>query len=164
MELFHALGLNLPALLFNAAAFLVFAWLLGKFVFPTLTRVIDAKREELVVTSQLRHEAEAGLAAAAASGEKVLAAARSKADAAIASAQAEAGNLIMQARDKAEDESKRIIDNAQAQLQHDIAAARATLKGELARLVAAETEALLGHKLSAGIDAKLIVAQLESSK
>ncbi len=163
MQAFDALGINAPALLFNASAFLVFAWLLGKFIFPTLTRAIDAKREELIITSQLKLEAELSLEKATKAGDKVLSEARTRADAAIAAAHTEAANLIKLAQTKAETDSKHIIDQAQLQLASDLSKARLQLKADLARLVAAETEALLGRHLSAGLDAKLISAQLEAA-
>lgn len=163
MQAFDALGLNAPALLFNASAFLVFVWLLSKFVFPVLTRAIDTKREELITTSQLKLEAELALEKAGQAGDKVLAEARKQADAALVVAHSQAANLIKQAQDKAETEAKRIIDQAQVQLNSNLAQAREQLKGDLTRLVAAETEALLGGQLSASLDAKLIAQQLEGA-
>jgi F0F1-type ATP synthase membrane subunit b/b' len=55
--LFNALGLNVPALLLNGAAFLVVVWVLGKWVYPHLIKALDAKKGELEAAA--RHEIEA---------------------------------------------------------------------------------------------------------
>jgi F0F1-type ATP synthase membrane subunit b/b' len=51
--LFTALGLNLPALILNMLAFLVIVWVLGKFVYPTLIKALDAKKDEYEAAAQI---------------------------------------------------------------------------------------------------------------
>ena len=45
-SLFTALGLNLQSLVLNTLAFLVIVWVLGKFVYPSLIKALDAKKDE----------------------------------------------------------------------------------------------------------------------
>ena len=55
--LFTALGLNTQAFLLNTVAFLVTAFIVGKWIFPPLTRALDAKKDELKAATRLEQEA-----------------------------------------------------------------------------------------------------------
>jgi F-type H+-transporting ATPase subunit b len=154
--LFTALGLNAQAFLLNTAAFLVTAYIVGRWVFPPLTRALDAKKDEL--EAAVRHEKDASLALAGAKekAEEVIIKARGTADEIMATAKSDATAQIEAARVRATEQGERLIAEAREQLSRDVLAARRELKGETAVLVAHATEAVLREKLDDREDAALI--------
>jgi len=154
--LFEALGLDLKLLLVNAIAFLILLAILSRFVYPALIKAIDSRREQI----------EAGLAEAKKSQEaaedaekrveSLLAEARKDADEIISRAQTESNATVAAAEDKARLRADQIVKDARAQLESDIVKARAALKKDTLQLVALATEKVVGEKLDAAKDAKLL--------
>ncbi|HEY6736549.1 MAG TPA: F0F1 ATP synthase subunit B [Candidatus Saccharimonadia bacterium] len=159
--LFTALGLNWQALILNALAFLVVAWVLGRFVYPSLVKALDAKKDELEAASRQEREAAAKLDEARNQAQQVLAEARQSADEVLAAAKADASAQLDAARAKAGEQAERIVTEAREQLARDVLAARKELKTETAKLVASATEAVLGEKLDEHHDSQLIGRTLE---
>lgn len=154
--LFTALGLNVQSLVLNTLAFLVIVGVLGKFVYPTLIKALDAKKDELEAAARLEREAKTALEQAEQKADGVVSEARKAADEILATAKAEATAQIEAAQLKAAEQAKRTVTEAREQLARDVTAARQTLKGDTARLVAAATETILGEKLDEKHDAALI--------
>ncbi len=162
--LFTALGLNWQTFLLDTAAFLVTAYVVGKYVFPPLTRALDAKREELEAAVHLEQEANTKLTEASNQAAKVVSEARQAADEVMATAKADAAAQIEAARTKAHEQGERLVAEAREQLARDVLAARRELKGETARMVAQATEAVLGEKLDHQSDNALISRSLGVKK
>jgi F-type H+-transporting ATPase subunit b len=160
-SLFTALGINLKALLLNAGAFLVLAWLLGKYVYPPLIKALDNKRGELEAAARQEREAREALDKAEAAAGQVVAEARKAADEILATAKADSTAQVEEARKKAAEQGERLVADAREQLQRDMSAARRELKAETAKLVAEATAAVLGEKLDGERDEALIRRSLE---
>jgi F-type H+-transporting ATPase subunit b len=158
--LFTALGLNLPALILNMLAFLVIVWVLGKFVYPTLIKALDAKKDEYEAAARMEAEAKTALAGAEDKANQALTEARRAADEILASAKADATAQIEAARTK--EQAERLVAEAHEQLNRDILTARKELKSETAKLVAGATGAVLKEKLDSSRDAELINRSLEA--
>ncbi len=161
-SLFTALGLNVQSLVLNTLAFLVIVWVLGKFVYPSLIKALDAKKDELEAAGRMEGEAKVALEKAESTAGDVVGDARRAADEILASAKADAAAQIEAARTKAAEQGERLIAEAREQLSRDVLAARKDLKTETAKLVASATEAVLGEKLDSSHDGKLIERSLES--
>ncbi len=162
--LFSALGLNWPAFLLNLAAFLVTAWVVGRYVFPPLTKALDAKREELEAAARLESDANKQLEAARGEAAGFIKQARVEADAIIETAKADATGVVETARKRATEQGERLVAEAREQLARDVLAARRELKAETARLVADATAVVLDEKLDPEHDAKLVARSLEEAK
>ncbi len=160
-ELFTALGLNVQTLVLNGAAFLVLAWLLGKFVYPHLIRAIDARQAEAEAAVKLRQDAEAQLAEAQTAAAKIVSEARHGASDIMDNAKDEAERMVKDASDKAAKQAARIKAEATEQLGRDVEAARKALKADTVKLVAAATEAILTEKLDDKRDGDLIRRAVE---
>jgi F-type H+-transporting ATPase subunit b len=160
-DLFSALGLNLQAFILNLLAFLLLAWLVGKFVYPHLIKALDAKKDELETAARLESEAKVALDNASAKADDVVAEARSSAEEILAAAKADAAEQLETARAKAAAQGERLVAEAHEQIQRDVLAARRELKAETARLVAEATGAVLGEKLDGDKDRALISRSLE---
>lgn len=159
--LFEALGLNVQSLAVNSIAFLIVVGVLAKWVFPPLTKALDAKRDELEAALRLEREAGHKLDEAKDEAEKLLAKARADANEVLASAKADAATQLETAHKKAAEQAERTVAEAREQLNRDVLAARKELKAETAKLVAAATEAVLNQKLDESHDGQLISRALE---
>lgn len=160
--LFSALGLNWQAFFLDLAAFLITAYVVGKYVFPPLNKALESKKDELEAATRLESEAAKKLDSAAAQAGKVVSEARAAADEVLATAKADASAQLESARSKAAEQGERLVAEAREQLSRDVLAARRELKGEAAKLVASATEAVLGEKLDNKTDGKLIERSLEA--
>ena len=160
--LFTALGLNVPALVFNTVAFLLVVAILGKFVYPSLIKALDAKKDELEATARMEHEAKAALEKAEAQAGTVVSDARTAADEILASAKADATAQIEAARTKATEQAERLVAEAREQLSREVLSARRELKTETAKLVAEAAGAVLNEKLDGSRDTELINRSLEA--
>ncbi len=162
--LFTALGLNLQSLVLNTLAFLVIVAVLGKYVYPSLIKALDAKKDELEAAVRLEREAKEALEQAGNKAEAVVAEARAAAGEILAASKEAAATQLDEARAKTEAQAARTINEAREQLAHDVSDARKTLRVETARIVAAAAETVLGEKLDSKHDAELIDRSLEIKK
>lgn len=159
--LLQALGIDWKLLVEQALAFLILVGVLAKFVYPTLMKAVDNRRDEIEAGLKEAKESREALVQAEAKVDEVLATARQDADAIIARAHTEAGAMIADAEAKAAARAEQIVTDARAQLDNDVRKARQALKAETVQLVAAATEHILHEKLDAKKDASLITRALE---
>jgi F-type H+-transporting ATPase subunit b len=162
--LFQALGLNWQAFLLDLAAFLVTAYIVGKYVFPPLTKALDAKKAELEAAVRLEQEAGAKLDQASKEAAAVIKEARAAADEIASTAKTDSAKQLEVARQRAQEQGERLVAEAREQLARDVLTARKELKGETAALVAEATGAVLGEKLDGQKDGALISRSLEKAK
>ncbi len=154
--LFQALGLDWKLLVEQALAFLILVALLGKYVYPTLIKAIDDRRETIEAGLKAAETSRKDMEKAEAKIEELLAAARKDADALLKRAQQEASGVVADAEGKAKVRAERIVADAHNQLEADIIKARTALKRDTAELVALATEKIIHEKLDVKKDAGLI--------
>lgn len=159
--LFSALGIDWKLLVEQALAFLVLVFLLGKFVYPALMKAVDSRREQIEAGMKEAKEAEDKLAEAESKVADLLADARKEADEMLARTQQEANAVVADAEDKAKQRAEQIVADAREQLDRDVRKAREALKKDTVELVALATEKVVGEKLDAQKDGKLITAALQ---
>lgn len=159
-SLFQALGIDFKLLISQAIAFLILVFLLGKFVYPLLMKIVDSRREQIEAGLQEAKEAGDALAKAEAKVSDLLAEARKEADDILARTHQEANSVVAEAEEKAKTRAEQIVKDARAQLDVDVAKARQALKAETIQLVAMATEKVVGEKLDASKDANLIKGSL----
>src|SRR5580704_7979694 len=150
--LFSALGLNWESFLLNMAAFLVTAYVVGKWVYPPLSKALDAKKDELEAAVRLEKEAAVKLDEAAVQAAQIVRKARGEADEILAMTREQANISLDEAKAKAQATADRTIAEAREQLARDVRNARDELRADTAKLVAGATEAVLGEKLSSRED------------
>lgn len=159
--LLQALGIDGKLLVEQAIAFLILVAVLGKFVYPALTKAIDARRDQIEAGQKEAKEAAEALEKAEAKVGDMLADARKEADEIIARSHKEAGVMVADAEEKAKTRAEQIVSDARAQLDTDIAKARQALKKDTIELVALATEKIVKEKLDVKKDASLINDALE---
>jgi F-type H+-transporting ATPase subunit b len=159
--LFSALGLNWQSFLLNMAAFLVTAYIVGRWIFPPFSRALDAKKEELEAAARLEKAAGAKLEEAATQAGKIVHKARGEADEILVLSREQAARQLDEARQKAEAQASRTVNEAREQLARDVRLARQELRSDTAKLVAEATETILGDTLDKTKDAAIIHRALE---
>ncbi len=156
-----ALGINLKLLIEQTIAFIVLVALLSKFVFPALIRAIDKRQVALETTAKEAAEARKALEKAEAKADDILATARKEADALLTRSNEAAASAVQAAETKAKERAEQIVADARVTLDADVRKAQAMLKKEAVALVAAATERVIGEKVDATKDAKLIEQALQ---
>ena len=159
--LFSALGIDWKLLIEQWVAFLILLFLLAKFVYPALMKAVDNRREQIEAGMKEAKEAEEKLAQAESKVADLLAEARKEADEMLARTQTEANAVVADAEDKAKTRAEQIVADARQQLDTDVRKAREALKKDTVELVALATEKVVGEKLDAQKDGKLITAALQ---
>jgi F-type H+-transporting ATPase subunit b len=162
--LLQALGIDWKLLVEQAIAFLILVAILAKFVYPVLMKSVDTRREAIEAGLKEAKESQEASERAQAETGKLLEAARREADDIIARSAQEANALVAEAEEKAKTRAEQIVADARTQLAADVSKARQTLKADTIKLVAVATEQVIGEKLDAAKDAKLIQNALDQEK
>ncbi|GAC1511709.1 MAG: F0F1 ATP synthase subunit B [Candidatus Dormibacteraceae bacterium] len=127
--------------------FLVMLAILGRYVYPEIVKVAEARQravaEQLKGAEQARAEAEERLKEA----EAKLNDARKTAQAVIDAANKSGEQLRQELRQKAEEESKRTIEAARKEIEAERDQAVRSVRREVAALVVAATEKVIGETL-----------------
>lgn len=128
-------------------AFLLMILLLGRFVYPRVMAAAGARQrlisEQLERAEQARQEAEDRLAQA----EQRLEDARGQAAEVLEGAGRSAEQLRAQLRQRADDEARRIVESARRDIEVEREKAIDSVRGEVADLVVAATEKVVGQTL-----------------
>lgn len=161
VSLFSALGIDWALLVQQALAFLILLAILAKFVFPVLIKTIEKRRDQIEAGIKEAKEAEEKLAQTEEKIGTMLRDARTEADDIIARSHQEATRQVAEAEEKAKVRAEQIVTDAHAQLESDVRKAREALKKDTIELVALATERVVGQKIDAQKDSKLIAKALE---
>ena len=160
-DLFSALGIDWKMLVFQLLAFAVLVWLLGKFVYPNLMKVVDDRQKQLEAGSKAAEAALKQAAEAKMEVEKALKQARLEASDIVVTAKEEAAATLEKADAKSKEHAERIVRDAHDQVTKDVAAAKKALHNETLALVAQATEKVLGKTVTAKVDESVISAALK---
>lgn len=163
-DLLSALGIDIKLLLLQTLAFLVLAFILGKFVYPVLNKAIEDRRDKIEVGLRSAKKAEADLKAVEHKVAGIIREARDEAGEIVARSRQEAVKSIEAAEEKAGKRAEAIVAQAQAQIDSELAAARKALQQETVKLVAQATEKIIRQKVDQQTDAGLIAAALKETK
>lgn len=151
-----ALGIDILAILAQAATFLVLFFILKKYALDGIVKTLEKRRHTIDDGVRLGREMEAEKQQLDAKVEEMLRTARLKTDEIIAGGQKEAGEIIKAAEDAASRKADAILSDAHGKIDEDIAAARQGLEQEMRALVAEATEIIIEEKLDARKDESLI--------
>lgn len=158
------LGVDVRLLVLQLVAFLILVWALGKWVYPVLVKAIDERQAAMEAGIKASQEAQKQAEAAEEKIGKELKDARKQADEILAATQKEASAIIADAEEKAARRAEHIVTEAKADINNQIQAARDALKAETRTLVAQATEQIIGEKVDAAKDARLVDEALAHAK
>lgn len=163
-NLFASLGIDWKMLVLQAIAFLAVLWLLNKFVYPVLIKMLDERDAKIEEGQRAAAEAVKAAEAANQSTEDVLTRAKKDAEAIVEIAQKEADRIALEAESRAQKKADHILEQAQTRIDSDIADARQDLRDEMVNLVSLASEKIIGQKIDAKTDARLIRRALEETR
>lgn len=156
-----ALGLDGKAFLIQLITFLLAFWILKKYAFKPILKVLNERRETIESGVKLGEQMRKDQAAFEAKVEEMLHKARQEADAIIAGAQDSGRQAIREAEEKAREKAAGVLAEAEARIAQDTARARKALEKELVGLISDATEAIIDEKVDAKKDAALIERALK---
>ncbi len=162
--IFGALGIDWKILIFQVIAFGILVFILAKFVYPPILKMLD--RREKLITDSVRAAKEANEKAEKSADEvaKQLQGARKDAEEIVAAARDQAAGMIADSEKEAQKRADQTVESARQQLQRDVEAARKMLRNETASLVADATEKVVNEKVDNPRDAKLISDAIKESE
>ncbi|HEU0266647.1 MAG TPA: F0F1 ATP synthase subunit B [Candidatus Saccharimonadaceae bacterium] len=162
-NMFASLGIDWKMLILQGIAFLIFVYIMAKWVMPPLVKAVDDREKRIADATKAATSAEEKAQNAEVEIAKTLEQARKDAAEIVATARDEAAASIAKAQDKAKSDAELITKNAHAQIEKDVVAAREALQRDTIELVALATEKVVGKTVSGSVDKKLIEDSLKKS-
>jgi F-type H+-transporting ATPase subunit b len=150
------LGINPVAFMLQLITFLILFFILRKFAFNKIIKLLEERRLTIDKGVDLGREMTAQKQQLDERINQALHEARIESDKIIAAAHHESGVIIKQAEETATRKTDAMLSDAHAKIEDDIELAQTGLEKELRVLVAEATEAVIGEKLDAAKDAGLI--------
>lgn len=163
-DLFASLGIDWKMLLLQSIAFLILLWLLSKYVFPVLIKMIDEREAKIAEGQKAAEEATKQAESTKDDVAKLLKEARREAAEVVATAKDQANKMIADSDEKAKQRAERIVASAQDDITKEVDAARTALRNETLELVALATEKVAGSAISKSVDETQIKSALKEVK
>ncbi len=151
-----ALGISLPALIFELINFAILFWVLRRYAYKPILGALERRRKTIEDSLKAAAEAQAEKAAISEQRTKILAEAKSHAAEIISEARLEAEKKKNGIISEAESSAEHIIEQAKRETTRQLEAARKELASEARTLVVAATSRLIEEKLDEKRDAALL--------
>ncbi|MEO6928632.1 MAG: F0F1 ATP synthase subunit B [Casimicrobiaceae bacterium] len=140
----------------QAVAFAVFIWLCAKYIWPPLTRAIDARQKQIADGLAAGEQGRENLASAERRVNDLVAEARSKAQEIVAQGEKIRGETVAGARGEAKAEADRIVAAAKAEIAQEVARAKEELRRQVSALAIAGAGKILQREVDAGAHAAML--------
>ena len=151
--------MNINLTLFaQAAAFAIFIWVTARFVWPHLSRVIEARQKQIAEGLAAAERGKQDLEQAAVRTADMLREARQQAQDLLAQAEKRASQIIDEAKTAASGEGARLIAGAKAEIEQEVSRARETLREQVAALAVVGAEQILRREVDAKAHADLLAS------
>lgn len=161
---FDVLGIDWQLLVIQTIAFLILLWLLSRYVYPPLNRMLEKREADIEASVRGVKEAETRIDKTKEDVAKILHDARKEAAELVGMAREEAKTTVEAAEGRARGQAERIVADAEVRIAKEVAAAKQELHDQTVELVAQATGKMLGHVVTPDIDKKLIRSILKESK
>lgn len=159
-----ALGIQWQMLLFQAIAFGLVVFLMAKFVYPILLKVIDERETRINQSLEAAKTAEDHAGKAEERIEAQLAKARTEAREIVSTAKDEATAMLAKADEKSKSNAEHLIDTARSEIDKEVIAAKKALQNETIELVASATEKVVSGTLKPANDKTIIETAIKEAK
>jgi F-type H+-transporting ATPase subunit b len=159
-----ALGVNLSAFIVQLLTFLLALWLLQRFAFKPILRVLAERRSVIDNGVKLGEKMKKQQSALEQKVSDALHEARTKADGIVTQAEHQARRTIQTAELKAREKAAAVVSEADSRIAQDVARARAQLESEMINLVSEATEIIIHEKVDTKKDAELIETALRGER
>jgi F-type H+-transporting ATPase subunit b len=159
-----ALGFDGKAFLIQLLTFLLALWVLKRYAFKPILKVLDDRRETIERGVKLGEQMEKAKAELEAKIDKVLRDSRTQADEIISNAEATARAAIREAEEAAKQKAENILKAGETQLVQEAAKMRQSIEKEVVELVAETTGAIIREKIDTKKDGELIKQALKEQQ
>ena len=160
-ELIHNLGIDWKLLLANATTFFIVLWLLKKFAYGPLMKVLEDRQKMAADTIHNSKRIEEELAAVKRQEQELIEQARTEALKIVQQAKTDADQARQRMMTQAEAEAAQLMDKTKASMAREKDAMLSAAKGELAEIVMAATNKVIAEQLDAGLQKKLTTKALQ---
>jgi F-type H+-transporting ATPase subunit b len=151
--------MNINLTLFaQAATFAIFIWFTAKFVWPHLSRAIEARQKQIAEGLAAAERGKQDLEQAAVRTADMLRDARQQAQDILVQAERRGSQIVEEAKLAASDEGARLIAAAKAEIQQEVSSAREALRSQVALLAVAGAEQILRREVDAKAHAELLAS------
>ena len=149
--------MNLTATFFaQLAAFLIFAGLMAKFVWPPMMKALDERAEKVRAGLAAADKAKADQASSQQRMQQELAQSRDEIAKRISDAEKRGNTLVEDAKGRASAEAAKIVADAKAEAEQLVVQAREALREQVAGLAVKGAEQILRREVSAQVHADLL--------
>lgn len=161
-------SINLPSILtpdfgllfWMLLAFLVVFFLMAKFGFPVITKMVEERKNYIDESLQKAHEANERLASIKQESERLLDEARARQAEILSQAKATGDSIVREAREKAQDEGSKLLQEAKAQIAVEKENALRDIRQTVADLSIVIAEKVVRQKLSNDVEQQKLVEQM----
>ena len=150
------LGINGWNLIIQLIAFIIFVYLLWKYAFGPITRVLDQRTERVRESMEEAQRMQQELQATAARNEEVLAEARRQAQDILGQSRQQGETLVARAQEAAAQQQEIFLTQARATLRAETEQARQQLRQEVADLAVAAAARIVRKELDPATQSRLI--------
>jgi F-type H+-transporting ATPase subunit b len=141
--------------------FLVLLWLLAKFAWHPLLRMLDARQETIRKSLEDAQQARREMEALSKESDRILKAAHAESESIIASSRAEAEKLREEIKQKARTDSEAIVREARRQIETETGRALRQIRGEIADMSVTIASKLIQRNFSNEDNSALIEETLK---
>jgi F-type H+-transporting ATPase subunit b len=149
--------MNINLTLFaQALTFAVFIWVTAKFIWPMLSRVVDARQKHIAEGLAAAERGKQDLEQAAVKAAALLTETRQQAQDILAQSERRAAQIIEEAKVAASAEGSRLVAGAKAEIEQEVSRAREMLREQVAALAVAGAEQILRREVDAKVHGDLL--------
>lgn len=162
------LSINLPSILtpdfgllfWMLLAFLIVFFLMAKYGFPIITKMVEDRKNYIDESLQKAHEANERLAGIQQESERLLAEARAKQAEILAQAKATGDSIVSEARNKAQADGAKLLQEAKAQIAAEKDNALRDIRQTVADLSIVIAEKVVRQKLANDDEQQALIEQM----
>src|SRR5688572_31696497 len=140
----------------QAMTFAIFIWFTAKFIWPHLSRAIEARQKHIAEGLAPAERGKQELAQAAVKTAELLREARAQAQEILAQAAKRGVQIVEAAKVAAGAEGARLLAGAKAEIEQEVSRAREMLREQVAALAVAGAEQILRREVDAKVHADLL--------
>lgn len=161
-------SLNLPSILtpdfgllfWMLLSFLIVFFLMVKFGFPVITKMVEERKNYIDESLQKAHEANERLASIQQESERILNEARARQSEILSQAKATGDSIVKEAREKAQNEGAKLLLDAKAQIAAEKENALRDIRQTVAELSISIAEKVVRQRLSNDAEQQKFVEQM----
>ena len=162
------LSINLPSILtpdfgllfWMLLAFLIVFFLMAKYGFPIIAKMVEDRKNYIDESLQKAHEANERLAGIQQESERLLAEARAKQAEILAQAKATGDSIVSEARNKAQADGAKLLQEAKAQIAAEKENALRDIRQTVADLSIVIAEKVVRQKLANNDEQQALIEQM----